>query len=125
MIPTSRRQVAPRNYSQFDSQALQQNGHQVGNHDYRKQGVVVSGARGQVSRPVSRIHVPDCDQKTGSGKRQKFTKESRGCGNGQTTEDLWQAGTGYRTSPALLTGFDYFGRHRSIDSRSLRHREKR
>ena len=29
------------------------------------------------------------NQETGAGKRQKFTKESRGCRNGQTTEDLW------------------------------------
>ena len=95
------RQVASRHHSQLDGQGLQQNGHQVGQHDDGKQRVIVFRAAGQVGGPVARVHVADGHEVSRPGEGQEFAQKASRRWNGQTAIDFRQAGTGDGMPPAL------------------------
>ena len=67
MIATGLGQVAASGNAQLDTQVLEQDRHEVRNHDDRKERVAKLRAARQVGRPVARIHVADRDQKSRAG----------------------------------------------------------
>ena len=77
MIATRLRQIAARGNAQLDGKMLEQDRHQVGNHDDRKQGIAELRATLQVRRPVAGVHVTDRHEKARTRKRQQFTPERR------------------------------------------------
>jgi len=77
VIATSLGEIASGGDTELDAQVLQQDRHEVGKHHDKQQGVAKFRAAGQVGRPVARVHVPDGDQKTGSGEGEQLSPERR------------------------------------------------
>ena len=67
---------------------LQQNRHQVGEHDDAEQRVAEARAAGEVGRPVARVHVADRDQVARAGEREELAPEA-GAGIGM---EPWTSG---------------------------------
>ena len=78
VIPTRLGQIAPSGDAQLDAQVLEENCHQVRNHDDRQKGVAKPRASSQIRSPVARVHVTDRDEKTGPRKREKLSPKRRG-----------------------------------------------
>ena len=70
-------QVAAGDDAELERQRLQQDGHEVGEQDDRKQRVAEARAAGQVGGPVARVHVADRDQVAGPGEGEQLAPETR------------------------------------------------
>ena len=70
------RQVAAAGDPQPRRERLQQDRHQVGDHDHAEQRVAVPRAAGEVGRPISRVHVADGDEIAGTGEREQLSPEA-------------------------------------------------
>jgi hypothetical protein len=70
VIAAGLRQITSGGNAQFDGQVLEQNRHEIGNHDDGQQRVTKLRAAGKVGRPIARIHIADGDEKAGAGKHQ-------------------------------------------------------
>ena len=68
-------QVAAAGDAEARRQRLEQDRHQVGNHDHAEQRVAVLGAAGQVGCPISGIHVADGNQKPGPANAKSFRNQ--------------------------------------------------
>src|SRR5437773_10963336 len=78
MVTAGLGEIAACHDSQFDGQALQQNSHQIGQHDDGKLSVVIAGATGQIGCPIARIHVTYGDQKTRASEVKPLPKRAGG-----------------------------------------------
>ena len=54
---------------------LQQDRHQVGQHHDKQQRVTKLCPASQIGRPIARIHVTDCHQKTRAGESEHLSPE--------------------------------------------------
>ena len=72
MIATGLGKVAARDHPEFDAQMLEQDGHQIGDHDDSKKGVTKPGPASQIGGPVARIHVPDRHEKPRAGESRQL-----------------------------------------------------
>ena len=70
-------QVVARADAQAHGERLQQDRHQVRQHDHAEQRVAEPGAAGEVGGPVARVHVADRDEVARAGKREQLAPEAR------------------------------------------------
>ena len=70
------REVAAAGDAEPRRQRLQQDRHQVRDHDDAEQRVAEPGAAGEVGRPVARVHVADRDQVARAGEREQLAPEA-------------------------------------------------
>ena len=79
MIAAGLGEIASGGDAELDAQMLEQDRHEIGDHDDGQQRVAKLRAAGQIGRPVARIHVADGDEKAGPGEGQQLSpKRSRG-----------------------------------------------
>jgi hypothetical protein len=64
--------VAASDHPEFDAQMLEQDGHQIGDHDDSKKRVTEAGPASQIGGPVARIHVADRHEKSGAGESRQL-----------------------------------------------------
>ncbi len=79
---------------------LQQDRHQVGDHDDAEQRVAEARAAGEVGGPVARVHVADGDQVAGAGKGEQLAPESGAVRDGDRAVDFGQADLARGQPPA-------------------------
>ena len=75
MIAAGLGEVATCGDAKLDAQMLEQDRHEIGNHDDHQQGVAKLRAASEVSRPVARVHVTYGHEETGAGERKKLSPE--------------------------------------------------
>ena len=85
------REVASAGDAQARGERLQQNRHQIRQHDHAEEGVAVARAAGEVRGPVARVHVADRDEVSRSGKREQLAPEARAVRDGDRSVDLGEA----------------------------------
>ena len=73
---------------------LQQNRHEVRDHDDAEQRVAELGPAGDVGRPVAGIHVADRDEIAGAGEGQHLPPEAAADRNGNGSVDFGKAQAG-------------------------------
>ena len=78
MIAAGLGQIAPGGDTELDAKMLQQDRHEIGDHDDAEQGVTKLRAARQVGRPIARVHVADRDEKTRPGEGRQFAPEGSG-----------------------------------------------
>ena len=69
-------EVAAAGDAQAHGERLQQDRHQVGDHDDAEQRVAEARAAGEVGGPVARVHVADGDEVAGAGEREQLPPEA-------------------------------------------------
>ena len=62
-------EIAAAGDAEADGERLQEDRHQVGDHDDAEERVAEAGAAGEVSCPIARAHVADSDEVAGTGER--------------------------------------------------------
>ena len=72
MIAAGLREIAPRGDTELDAQMLEQDRHEVRDHDDREQRVAKLRATRQIGRPIAGVHVADRDEKTRAGEGGHF-----------------------------------------------------
>ena len=74
------REVAAAGDAEARGERLQQDRHQVGDHDDAEQRVAVARAAGEVGGPVAGVHVADGDQVAGAGEGEHLAPEAGSVG---------------------------------------------
>src|SRR5205814_6567074 len=90
---------------------LQQNSHQIGEHDDGKQSVVIAGATGQIGCPIARIHIADGDQKTRASEGKQLAKPAGGPRNVQAAVDFRKARGERLIAPCFGLRIEYVSAH--------------
>ena len=113
-------EVAAAGDAEADGERLQQDRHQVGDHDDAEQRVAEAGAAGEVGRPVAGVHVADGDEVAGPGEGEELAPEAGALGNGDRAMDLGQArGTGGEAPPVRGECVFFVGHSHDFDSSKL------
>ena len=86
------RQVELGDDAQPRGKRLNQDRHQIGHEEDEDELVGKARPARDIRGPVSRVHVPDCDQKARPGKRQHFLPEGRTRGDAYGPMNLRQRG---------------------------------
>ena len=94
------REVAAAGDAEPRGERLQQDRHQVGDHDHAEQRVAVARAAGEVGGPVARIHVADGDQVARAGEGEHLAPEAGAVRDGDRAVDFGQADRARRQAPA-------------------------
>ena len=84
-------EIAAAGDAEADGERLQQDRHQVGDHDDAEERVAEAGAAGEVSCPIAGVHVADGDEVARAGEREEFAPESGAFGHRDRAMDLGQA----------------------------------
>ena len=63
--------------AELDAEMLQQDCHEIRNHDDHQQGVAESCAAREIRGPIARIHVADRDKEAGAGKCEQLSPKRR------------------------------------------------
>src|SRR5213594_4455807 len=101
VIAARLRQIAPGHDAEFRGQPLQQDRHQVGQQDDRKQRVPEARAAREIGGPVAGIHVPHGHEVARSSERQRLAPpRTRADGNGAI--DFGEARRETRAPPSRL-----------------------
>ncbi len=69
--------IAARDDPQLHCQGLQQDRHQIGNHDHGKQGVIEPSSRSQIRCPIPRVHVSHSHHVSWSREGQHLAPEAQ------------------------------------------------
>ena len=93
-------EVAAAGDAEPERERLQQDRHQVRQHDHAQQRVAVLRAAGEVGRPVAGVHVTDGDQVAGTGKRQHLAPETAAHRDRHRAMHLRQAHRRRRLAPS-------------------------
>ena len=88
------REVAPAGDPQTDRHRLQQDRHQVGDHDDAHQRLAEACAAGEVSGPVARVHVADGHQIAGAREGEELSPEPRRVRDRNRSVNLGEANVG-------------------------------
>ena len=99
MIATGLGKISTSRYSQLDTQVLEDNCHQVRNHDDRQKGVAKPCAPSQIRCPIARIHIAHGDQKSRTGEGDQFPPERCRPRHNNAAMNLWQGDLAARFSP--------------------------
>jgi hypothetical protein len=75
MIAASLCEVAARGDTELDAQVLEQDRHQIGNHDDGQECVTKLGATREISGPIAWIHVAHRDQESRASECSEFPPE--------------------------------------------------
>ena len=93
-------EVAAAGDAEARGERLQQDRHQVRDHDDAEQRVAEARAAGEVGGPVARVHVADRDEVARAGKGEHLFPESGAVRNGDRAVDFGQADLARRQPPA-------------------------
>ncbi len=88
------REVALGGDAELERKALEEDRHQVGEHDDEEQGIAVARAAGEVGGPVAGIHVADGDEEAGAGEADKAAPEGAVAGEADGGEGSGERGVG-------------------------------
>ena len=102
MIATRLSEVAPGGDAELDAEVLEQDGHEIRNHDNHQQRVAESCAAGEIGRPIARIHVADRDKEAGTGKCEQLSPERSGHRNDDAAMDFRQRNVCGLSAPGSL-----------------------
>ena len=102
MIAACLCEVAPRGDTELNAQVLEQDRHQIGDHDDRQQCVTKPGATGQVRGPIARVHVSHCDQKSGPSECRQFPPERRRARDDNASVDFWERDLAGASAPPSI-----------------------
>ena len=107
MIAARLRQIAAAGDAEARGQRLEQDRHQVRQHDHAEQRVSVFRAARQVGRPIAGVHVADRDEVTRTGEGEELPPETAGQRHRDGAVDLRQTDIGRGPAPAA-------GRHTAV-----------
>ena len=93
------RQIAAAGDAEPRGERLQQDRHQVRQHDHAEQRVAVARAAGEVGRPVAGIHVADGDEVARTGEGEQLAPEAGADRDGDRSVDFGQAEVSRRPAP--------------------------
>ncbi len=88
MIATGLREIAPGDDAELEGERLEEDRHEIGDHDHREEREIVFRAAGQIGGPIAGIHVADGDQKAGPGEGEQLAQETGGRWDHQAAMDL-------------------------------------
>src|SRR5215212_2364309 len=91
MIATGLREVAAGDDSELEGKRLQEDRHQIRNHDDGEERVVVLRSAGEIRRPVARVHVADRDQESWARESEELAEETSGRRDYEASMDFGQA----------------------------------
>ena len=100
------REIAAAGDAEARGERLQQDRHQVRDHDDAEQRVAVARAAGEVGGPVAGVHVADGDEIAGSGEGEHLAPEAGAVRDGDGAVDFGQAEAARRESPAAWLDVD-------------------
>ena len=92
-------EVAAAGDAEARGERLQQDRHQVGDHDDAEERVAEAGAAGEVGGPVAGVHVADGDEVAGAGEGEELAPEAGVVGDGDGAVDFGQAARAGRQAP--------------------------
>ena len=75
MIAAGLGEIATGGDAEFDAQMLEQDRHEIGNHDDSQERVPELGAAGQIGGPIARVHVTHRHQKSRAGESDQLSPE--------------------------------------------------
>src|SRR5207245_2761937 len=101
VVAAGLRQIAPGDDAQLEGERLQQDGHQVGDHDDAEQRVAEVCAAGEIGGPVARVHVPDSDHVARAGEGERLAPERHAARYRDAVMRLRQARLRARVAPAF------------------------
>ena len=107
-------EVASAGDAETRGERLQQDRHQVREHDHAEQRVAVPGAACEVGGPVAGVHVADGDEIAGSGEGEELAPEAGAVRDGDGAMDFGQAEAAGRETPSALRFGRCLGQHRKI-----------
>ena len=81
--------------AEFEREALEEDRHQVGEHDDEEQGVAVARAAGEVGGPVAGVHVADGDEEAGAGEAEDAAPEGAGVGEAHGAKSVGKGRLGW------------------------------
>ena len=93
-------EVASAGDAEARGQRLQQDRHQVGDHDDAEQRVAEARAAGEVGGPVARVHVADRDQVARAGEGEQLAPEAGAVRDRHRAVDFGETRQPIRASPA-------------------------
>ena len=102
MIAAGLRQIASRGDAELDAQMLEQDRHEIGDHDDGQQRVAELRAARQIGRPVARIHVADRDEEARAGESQQLSPEGSRPRNDDAAMDFRQRNVSGLSAPGSL-----------------------
>ena len=105
------RQVASAGDAEAGGERLQQDRHQVRQHDHAEERVAVARATGQVGCPIPGVHVADGHQIPGAGKGEELPPEPRARGDVDRSVNFRKADAAGRKTPAAGRGRLGFASH--------------
>jgi hypothetical protein len=101
-IAAGLREIAAAGDAEPRGQRLQQDRHQVRQHDHAEERVAVARAAGEIGRPVARVHVADRDEIAGASEGEHLAPEADAVRDGDRSVNFGQAGRAGR----CVQGFD-------------------
>ncbi len=110
-------EIPPAGDAEPQGERLQQDRHQVRQHDHAEERVAVSRSSREVGRPVAGIHVTDRNQVTGAGEREQLLPEAARIRNRDRPVHFRKADGRRRPAPAA-DGMNVAGRGSRGQSRA-------
>ena len=99
MIAAGLREITSSSDAELDAEMLQQNGHEIRDHDDHQQCVTKPGAAGEIGGPITGVHVADRDQKAGTGKGKQLSPKRSGHRNNDAAMDFRQRNVSGLSAP--------------------------
>src|SRR4051794_35128248 len=99
MIATRLGQIAPRGDTELKRKRLEQDRHQVREHDDGEERVIVLRAAREIRGPIARVHVANGDEKSRTGESEKLAQKTGGWRDQQAAMDFGEAGPLRGTAP--------------------------
>src|SRR4030095_2042572 len=90
MVAAGLREITSGSNTEFDAEMLEQDRHEIRNHDDHQQSVTNPGAPGEIGGPIAWVHVADRDQKAGTGKCEQLSPKRSGHRNHDAAMDFTQ-----------------------------------
>ena len=88
--------------AELDAEMLEQDRHEIRDHDDHQQRVAESCAAREIRGPIARIHVADRDKETGTGKCEQLSPKRSGHRNDDAAMDFRQRNVSGLSAPGLV-----------------------
>ena len=75
MVAAGLRQIPACDDAQFNAEMLEQDRHEVGDHDDGEERVAKFSPPRQIGRPVTWVHITDRDEKSGTGESEQLPQK--------------------------------------------------
>ena len=97
-------EVASAGDAEAGGEGLEQDRHEVADHDDAEEGVAVAGAAGEVGGPVAGVHVADGDEVARAGEGEELAPEAGVVGDGDGAVDFGEGDVDGGEPPAARSG---------------------